>query len=89
MPRREDEYYLRKEGDLRYCVFCGKYLSPIEWAVHPHNPEKGAARKRWQFGSFLRIFKSLAGKLVLLIVITLLIVAIILSATTGLWGPGR
>ena len=38
MPLREDELASRGKDDLRYCIVCEKYLSPIAWAEHGHNP---------------------------------------------------
>ncbi|MBI3744446.1 MAG: hypothetical protein HY261_09210 [Chloroflexi bacterium] len=38
MPLREDELASRGKDDLRYCIVCEKYLSPIAWAEHAHNP---------------------------------------------------
>ena len=38
MPLREDELASRGKDDLRYCIACEKYLSPIAWAEHEHNP---------------------------------------------------
>ena len=42
MPLREEEWGRRTDRDLRYCVVCRRYLAPIAWEEHEHNPEKGA-----------------------------------------------
>ena len=39
MAPRRDEWVRRTKDDLRYCVTCERYLSPIAWAEHEHNPD--------------------------------------------------
>ena len=39
MVPRKDEWVRRTEDDLRYCIPCDRYLSPIAWAEHEHNPD--------------------------------------------------
>lgn len=44
MPIREDERALRSNEDLQYCVICKRYLSPLAWREHEHNPAIQKAR---------------------------------------------
>ena len=44
MAIREDERALRTNDDLQYCVICKRYLSPIAWREHEHNPAIQKAR---------------------------------------------
>lgn len=40
MPSRRDEWHKgRSKDELHYCVICKRYLAPIGWAEHEHNPE--------------------------------------------------
>jgi hypothetical protein len=41
MPKREDATYRRHEDEPRYCSVCQRYFGPRDWAIHPHNPERG------------------------------------------------
>lgn len=39
MPSRRDEWHRgRSKDELHYCVICERYLAPIAWAEHEHNP---------------------------------------------------
>lgn len=40
MPMRRDEWVrTRSKEDLRYCVICQRYMPPVEWDAHQHNPK--------------------------------------------------
>jgi len=63
MPSREEERERRTKDDLRYCVFCKRYLSPIAWDSHPHNPERKGNRKvkRILWMPFRKFFGLITG----------------------------
>lgn len=40
MPSRRDDWLRgRSKDELHYCVICKRYLAPIAWGEHEHNPE--------------------------------------------------
>lgn len=64
MPRREDER--ERSSNLRYCVFCQRYMSVGEWDRHPHNPDLGASRAGARLRRALIIIAIVVGVAVLL-----------------------
>ncbi|MEE9202492.1 MAG: hypothetical protein V3U31_04785 [Dehalococcoidia bacterium] len=64
MPKREDER--GRSTNLRYCVFCQRYMSVGEWATHPHNPYLGVSRTRARLRRALIIIAVVVGVAALL-----------------------
>lgn len=64
MPRREEER--ERPSNLRYCVFCQRYMSVGEWDRHPHNPGLGASRAGARLRRALIIMAIVVGVAVLL-----------------------